>query len=137
MEKRKVDTRYVKPAPWYGHHRTHADNQITRAGFRQPWTPVSALLLARSPKDGELFRMGNDTSSNIFEKFRRQMSIFQRVGYLQPIRRFSYRLLQNPIIGNNSGCISIQLSPEGEVNSGGYIPRRSYLPNQIDKKMLF
>ena len=27
----------------------------------------------------------------------------------------------------------IQLSPEGEVNSGGYIPRRE--ANQMDKKM--
>ena len=29
---------------------------------------------------------------------------------------------------------NIQLSPEGEVNSGGYIPRRE--ANQMDKKML-
>ena len=31
------------PAPWCGHHRTHAHNHIIRAGIRQPWTAISGF----------------------------------------------------------------------------------------------
>ena len=66
-----------------------------------------------------------------FKKVRNNLSVFNRSQTLCNI---------------HNGSNNIQLFPEGEVNSGGYIPRREasryistalHRPNQMDKKMLF
>ena len=59
-----------------------------------------------------------------FDKYNSLVIIGNLNGVSSRHERMSYNLKMTEIRWTMHGTVSIQLSPEGEVNSGGYIPRR-------------